>query len=139
MSKEDELLISNYFGKYFSKKFENSKYNLNWGQVDDWLKLKENSFLFLEIETSQKHPNTNVLKIWPFLEENKEIRIFLIQSFFTDSTCMNSSRGLLGEWTGKQLEKMYPNRFKYYKVVFKKEKIELSSNKLKEDLQKFID
>ena len=45
MSKEDELLISIYFGKYFSKKFQNSKYNLNWGQVDDWLKLKEEGYV----------------------------------------------------------------------------------------------
>ena len=83
MSKTDEISISQFFETYLHKKFENNKYVLNkWGQVDDWIQIDNNTFVFLEVETSQKHPNTNVLKLWPFLEENKNIRVFLIQAFF---------------------------------------------------------
>ena len=139
MSKEDELKIANYLDIYLNRKFNNSKYDLNkWGQVDDWIKISDNTYLFLEVETSQKHPNTNVLKLWPLLEENQEIRIFLIQTFFTNSPQVNKSRGKLGEWTGRQFEKIYHQRFKYYKVIFEKEKLEINSNKLKENVDRFF-
>lgn len=139
MSKTDEISISQFFETYLHKKFENNKYVLNkWGQVDDWIQIDNNTFVFLEVETSQKHPNTNVLKLWPFLEENKNIRVFLIQAFFYNSPGVNSSRGRLGEWTGKKFEDIFPSRFKYNKVVFNKDKLELNSTKLKDELDKFV-
>lgn len=99
-------------------KFENSKFKLDgWGEVDNWIKLENGVFIFLEIETSQKHPNTNVMKIMPYLEENKTIRAFLIQTFFPNSPGVKSNRGKLGEWTANKFKKIYGKRFDYFKLV----------------------
>ncbi len=42
----------------------------SWGQADRCVELRRNSWLLLEVEGKQHHPNTNVLKLWPFLEEH---------------------------------------------------------------------
>lgn len=118
MSLKDEIDVSNFIAEHIKIEFTGKQFKLNtWGQVDKWVEIKKNVFVFVEIETKQKHPNTNVIKLWPYLEENSTTRIFLIQTYFPDSPGINSNRGRLGEWTAKKLEEVFPDRFEYHKLV----------------------
>jgi len=118
MSKIDEEKVSKILETNLKINFSNSKFHLDgWGQVDNWVKLDNEKYLFLEIETSQKHPNTNVLKLWPYLDYNIEKKIFLIQTYFLYSPGLTSNRGKLSEWTASKLKAIYKNRFDYFKLV----------------------
>lgn len=121
MSKIDELNVSKLIEEKLEIKFQNRQFKLDsWGKVDNWCELNPDCYLFLEVESKQKHPNTNVLKTWPFLLENNKIKIFLIQTYFLDSPGVNSNRGMLSEWLGKELENQLKNRFKYHKIIIDK-------------------
>lgn len=118
-------------------KFENHEKKLNsWGQVDNWAKISSNTELFLEVETSQKHPNTNVLKIWPHLEENNEIRIFLIQAFFPNSPGLTSNRGRLCDWVAEKMKRELKDRFGYAKIIVSNDTI-LEKDNLTKALNSF--
>lgn len=59
MSKIDEVKITEYLSEKLEIKFTNSKFILNgWGQVDNYSKIDDNTYFFLEVETKQKHPCT---------------------------------------------------------------------------------
>jgi hypothetical protein len=53
----------------------------------------------------------------PYLEKNVESRIFLIQTFFSDSPGLNSNRGKIGEWTANKFKSLFGKRFDYHKLV----------------------
>lgn len=139
MSEKDELRVSSLLSLILNVQFENTKYRLDeWGFVDNWSKIDEDCYLFLEVETSQKHPCTNVLKLWPFLEFHKSKRIFLIQSFFSNSPSLSSNRGKLSVWTGKKLEYYYPNNFKYLRIVFDEMDDKDNLSHLKDEFRNFF-
>lgn len=118
MSKIHEDEISDFLADKLNLNFENSKFKLNgWGEADNFAKIDDGVYVFLEVETSQKHPCTNVLKLMPYLDENKNIRIFLIQTFFPDSPGLNSSRGKLAGWTANKFKSILGKQFGYYKLV----------------------
>ncbi len=57
MSAIDESNVSLFISKELKVNFDNSKFNLNgWGQVDNWCKMENNCYLFLEVETSKNTP-----------------------------------------------------------------------------------
>ncbi len=118
MSKVDEQSVSEFIADQLQINLKGTKYRLDgWGEVDNWAQLDNGVFVFLEVETSQKHPNTNVLKLWPYLDDNKAIRIFLIQTYFPTSPGLTSNRGRLGEWTANKLKTILGKRFDYQKLV----------------------
>lgn len=118
MSKKDEINVSKLIEDNLNIKFQNRRYILdNWGQVDNWCEIANNIFLFLEVETSQKHPNTNVLKVWPYLLEHRNIRVFLIQTYFTYSPGFKSNRGRLSEWLGNEIKRQSNGRFNYNRII----------------------
>ena len=118
MAKSDEILVTKILSHEFGLTFRDRKFDLGgWGQVDNYVKLRPNRYLFLEVETSQKHPNTNVLKVWPYLEDHPDDSVILAQAFFPDSPGYNSSRGRLGYWLGEKLESLFPGRFKYHRLI----------------------
>lgn len=119
MSKSDESRVAEYISTVLKVKFEDSNFNLNgWGRVDNYAKIKDDLFLFLEVETSQKHPCTNVLKLFPYLEENIKTKIILLQVYFSDSPGLKSSRGTLSSWLGVKLQNIFSNSSFYFKAVF---------------------
>ena len=135
MSKKDELRVSKLVEENLNIEFQNHKYVLDkWGQVDNWCQIDKNTLLFLEVETSQKHPNTNVLKVWPYLIEHNNYRVFMIQTYFPFSPGLNSNRGRLSEWLGNELRRQISGRFEYNKVIID-EKTDWSS--IKEELSFF--
>ncbi|MBT4399516.1 MAG: hypothetical protein HOD37_08525 [Bacteroidetes bacterium] len=68
--------------------------------------------ILLEVEKGQKHPCTNVIKVWPYLEENPELKIFLIQIVRQENKAPKN-RIALCKYMGKKMESEFPNRFKY--------------------------
>ena len=95
-------------------KFEAEEYGLSgWGEVDFYSE-QDDVLILLEVEKGQKHPNTNVLKVWPFLEEYPEQKVLLIQIIRLENKAPKN-RLKLCEFTGKKLEELFPNRFRYYK------------------------
>src|SRR3954468_15873817 len=107
MAKCDEISVAVLISRELGVEFSGRKFPLGvWGKVDDYVELRRNQYLFLEVETSQKHPNTNVLKVWPYLEAHPKVSIVLAQAFFPQSPGCNSSRGKLGCWLGERLESL---------------------------------
>ena len=97
---------------FFNFDFELDELNLNgWGRVD-FFSYYKNILVLMEVEKGQKHPNTNVLKLWPYLEENPGQKILLIHVIRSDNQAPKN-RLALCEFTGEKLEKMFKGRFAY--------------------------
>ncbi|MCZ2223876.1 MAG: hypothetical protein LC122_09630 [Chitinophagales bacterium] len=127
MSKSDEIWVTEYLTEKLEIKFANSKFILNgWGQVDNYCKINDNTYFFLEVETKQKHPCTNVLKLYPYLEEHKNLKIILVQYYFTNSPGLNSNRGKLSFWLGMKLQELFKNRFYYFREVYEENTSEIN-------------
>ena len=90
-----------------------------WGKPDRHLLLGRTSHLFLEVDTAQKHPNTNVVKYWPWLEENPDHHILLIQVFNKkpERKPPPENRRQLCEWYGRKIEAALHNRFRYMNII----------------------
>ena len=122
MSKADETRVSELLSQELGLELSNRKYYLNgWGEADNFYQISDDKFLVLEVETSQKHPSTNVLKLWPYMEENIERSIVLIQTFFPDSPGLKSNRGKLSAWVASKMSESLLSRFYYFRLVVSKE------------------
>ncbi len=88
-----------------------------WGQADRCIELTADRWLLLEVEGSQHHPNTNVLKVWPFLEEHPSLSITLIHVFSATARNRESTRGRLAQWLAERMESHFDGRFEYHRVV----------------------
>jgi len=109
----ENIVISKVIGQVIKVTFENEEFHLNgWGEVDNYFQMNNNTFLFVECENSQKHPNTNVLKLWPFIEENEEYKIILFHFFFRKNKAPKN-RLKLCDFTASKIRQAYPNRFQY--------------------------
>ena len=107
---EENLCIANKLGIHF----ESSEFKLDkWGNVDFYYK-KENLLVLLEVEKSQKHPNTNVAKVWPYLEENPNKKILLIQ-IIREENRAPKNRLALCDFLGDKMENVFPDRFRFVK------------------------
>lgn len=139
MSKIDEDNVSEMLTKMTGIIFSEGKYKLgNWGEVDKWSQIIDNTFIFLEVETIQKHPNTNILKVWPYLDENINVRVFHIQAFFSNSPGINSNRGRLAEWTANKIKLEIGKRYEYCKIILDESHIQENINSLLRSINNFI-
>jgi hypothetical protein len=84
-----------------------------WGQFDRCIELQSNRWLVLEVEGSQNHPTTNVLKAWPLLEDQPQLAIFMIHVFLPNARARSTSRGRLALWLGEKMESQLAPRFHY--------------------------
>ena len=103
-----------------------------WGFPDGVDELKENKFIYYEIEDGQQHQCTNVLKCWPLLEEDENINIILIQWLKKKSKSKN--RWELGKFVAKKMEHAFPERFKYIFLELQDESNEEKLQLLKKEL-----
>ena len=107
---EDNLFIAHKL----DIEFEPSEFKLDeWGNVDFYYK-KDNLLVLLEVEKSQKHPNTNVAKVWPYLEENPKIKVLLIQIIREENRAPRN-RIALCDFLGQKMENVFPDRFRFIK------------------------
>ena len=88
-----------------------------WGRADYHASLGGNRLLILEVEAEQKHPCTNVSKLWPYLEEHAEESALLVQVYFPDSPARGGSRDRLACWLAERMECCLGPRFQYCRVV----------------------
>jgi len=103
--------------------FKNYEYSLDrWGDGDNYCPIGNNSLIFLECENTQKHPNTNVLKYWPFLEKNSSTRVVLFQYFFSENKAPKN-RLALCNFLALKIQELFPKRFQYIKLIGGKESI----------------
>lgn len=92
--------------------------------------LKPNYYLILEAEDGQKHPRTNVLKLWPYLETEPRVSVILAHVFFQGGKRRDSSRGRLGPFIGQKIAQALGGRFRYCQLV-----IDRDSNCIVEGLE----
>lgn len=96
--------------------FTNQELSLGkWGDVDNWCRLSNDALVVLECERKQKHPNTNVLKLYPYLLEQPQIRILLIHYFFPENKAPKN-RIALCKFLGEKLQAEFNGRFMYVQL-----------------------
>ena len=117
MSREDERRVSELLNRRLPVTFTGRKYRTEWGEADDHVFLTANRLLILEVERNQRHPGTNVLKIWPQLHSHQRLNVMLIHAFIESGKAMNGSRKLLNDWMADRLEKVYRRRFVYCQLI----------------------
>jgi hypothetical protein len=119
MSKRDEIAVAALLSRELGLAFTARPFSLRgWGNVDDCVELGRKRYLFLEVESGgQCHPNTNVLKVWPYLDANLGVSVILAQVFLEGGRSCNGSRAKLGCWLGKQLELLLGKRFIYHRLL----------------------
>jgi hypothetical protein len=117
VSREDERLVAQLLSKRLSIRLNGQKYRTTWGEVDGHAVIGPQSLLLLEVERSQNHPASNVLKIWPFLQQNSHFRVVLAHAFFPDSRGLIGSRRLLTDWIAGTLETELRGRFTYCRLM----------------------
>lgn len=107
--------INNKLGIQYTKEhwlFDKS--NKTIGRVDYFWKLKNDSEILFEYEKEQAHPDTNVLKVWPYMENKPNTKIILIQYFENGSIQKMTNRMRLCIFLSEKLKSIYPGNFKYF-------------------------
>ena len=87
------------------------------GQADRCVELGKDVWLLLEVEGKQHHPNTNMLKLWPFLERQENLSVILVHAFEGASKNRVSSRGRLADWLALKMRELLGSRFHHHRVV----------------------
>jgi hypothetical protein len=72
-----------------------------------------NAFIVIEIESSQLHACTNVLKFWPVLERKPELKLYLLHAFIHGGRAATSNRRKLATFAAKTMESTLDGRFRY--------------------------
>jgi hypothetical protein len=88
-------------------------YGKGVGRADNSCLISDNKVLILEIEFSQRHPEANVLKAWPYLKKNEDQSMFLIQ-YIVNTKAVSFNRIELCKWVGKSMEDDLKGRFNYH-------------------------
>lgn len=110
---QENIVISREIESILPINFEDVEFSLDgWGEADNYTWLNSRTLILLECEKSQKHPNTNVLKVWPYLEKNTKIKLILFHYFFRENKAPKNRVALCG-FTGEKLENQFKNRFQY--------------------------
>jgi len=99
--------IERDFGVRFSKRVRLG----GWGYTDNAVELSDRVLLVLETEATQSHPCTNVLKLWPYLEENPRLRVILVHVFQSGAKNERSSRARLASFVAAKLCDELPESF----------------------------
>jgi hypothetical protein len=139
MSLRHEIDVTSFISQQIQIEVKGRQFSLHtWGNVDSWMEVRPNCYVFVEIEASQKHPNTNVLKLWPFLEEELQSKIFLIQTYFPNSPGLVSNRGRLAEWVAAKIKATFPDRFEYHKLIIDGKNDTIELEKILKEIKKFL-
>lgn len=112
----DNCHITGIIEKALNVRFQNREFPLgSWGDVDNYCLVDNNSYLLLECEKGQKHPNTNVLKLYPFLKARKDSLIVLLHYFFPENKAPKN-RVALCDFIATKMEKELFGRFQYLRL-----------------------
>lgn len=75
-------------------------------------------FVFLEFESAQRHPSTNVAKCWPWLKQHPQRRVLFIHAYETAQELARpkGSRRELATFIGAELGAVLDGRFRYVAI-----------------------
>ncbi|GEM_PF-3779851 len=132
----DSLKSLDFVRKEYRIKQRNDK---ELGYIDYAWEGKKNLLVLFEYEGKQAHPCTNVLKVWPYLEDFPDKKVLLFQYFAERSRESNSSRMRLAEFLGEKLINHYKERFKYFPYYGKDESMEHIIGNIKKECEEFIE
>lgn len=114
--KQTDIKIRPYtdkLGAFLGLGFANEEIQLlNWGNADNYCIIDQDLLLLMEVEVGQKHPTTNIIKIWPYLEQNKSLKIILVH-LITDPSKISRNRLMLCHFIGQKMETEFDSRFRY--------------------------
>ncbi len=120
--RDPESLVCEVLTEHLKIQFtEDRSHFEKWGRTDGEATLGDQTLLLLEVESMQKHPSTNVLKVWPFLEENENKSVLLVHAFFEDSPGRTSSRGELANWLALRMQDILGSRFIYRRIILSRD------------------
>ena len=112
----DNCTVSKIIEEALGIRFRNEEFRLlSWGDTDNYCRISDKAYVLIECERGQKHPNTNVLKLYPFLEENPNIKIVLLHYFFPENKAPKNRLSLC-DFIAKKMEQQFPERFQYLKL-----------------------
>jgi hypothetical protein len=119
-TKLENIVIADIIGKELGISFSNQEYKLDsWGDADNFYEMNENDLVLLECELGQKHPNTNVMKVFPYLEKHSNKRIILIHYFFPENKAPKN-RLALCDFIASKMENSLKDRFQYVSLKCEK-------------------
>lgn len=126
---ERNIFFSNKIGKELGLTLLNKEfsYGRGIGKADNHCYVNDLHVIF-EIEYRQRHPEFNVSKVWPYLENNPNERILLIH-YITSTREVSPNRIIHSEWIAKKMVKDLNGRFDYY--IIKNEISNLNIQELK--------
>lgn len=123
-----------FSGQYGFRRVEGGE----WGHCDRHAWLSDDILLVLEVERGQHHPEGNVAKLWPWLEENPGKRVLLIHAYTSDAVALNGSRDRVASWLAETMAKSLRGRFAYERrVVDLKQPVVERTGALRKLLRKF--
>jgi hypothetical protein len=119
MSREDEVHVAALVGTVLSLAFRDKKLDLEgWGEADSYCELPGERYVVVEVEASQKHPTTNIAKLWPWLDARPKARVLFIHAII-DPNPIPKNRLRLAAWLGQRMEREYRGRFAYRRLVIR--------------------
>jgi len=119
-TKQENIEIAEIIGKELGISFSNQTYKLDsWGDADNFYEMNENDLVLFECEIRQKHPNTNVMKVFPYLEKHSNKRIILIHYFFPENKAPKN-RLALCDFIASKMENSLKDRFQYVSLKCEK-------------------
>jgi len=119
MSKADEDLAARLVSAATGIALRPTRLHLGqWGQADCYCEQTNGNCVILEAERGQKHPTTNVAKLWPWLEEDVRRHAMLIHVFFEPNAAPHNRR-LVTQWLGERMARDLADRFAYYPLTIR--------------------
>lgn len=110
---EESNLIATKIGlKLVNEEFN---YGQGIGRADNHCILNDWIVIF-ELEFSQRHPEMNVLKVWPYLNKNVKTKIFLIHHI-TDTKQVSPNRIALSSFIAEKMKEDLKERFYYFPII----------------------
>lgn len=132
MSRKDERQVAAMLEAELGIKFSGKRFRMDWGEADDVANIGPDRYLFLEVERSQNHPSTNVLKYWPFLDAKDGVAAVLVHVFFPDSRGQSGARRALNDWVAAKMHDALAGRFRYRRIALNQNfLLESASDELK--------
>lgn len=117
MTRKDKIVYySNLIAHEIGLTLENKEFNYGRviGRADNYCITSEYIVIF-ELEFSQRHPEMNVLKVWPYLNNNPSKKIFLVHHI-TDTNFVSPNRIELSSFIAERI-KADTKRFEYFQIL----------------------
>lgn len=134
----ENIEVSKLIGEVLGISFKNEEFSLgNWGDIDNWAQLDDGTLILIECEKGQKHPTTNVLKLYPYLDENPNVRIVLFHYFYPENKAPKN-RLALCDYLANKMEQQFANRFQYISLRCELNGIEEKLRKQKKGLMQVL-